>query len=42
MMGIILFVVFLVIDYFLMGVSLAWWVLFMRTLDKFEAKEKKI
>lgn len=38
MMGIILFMVFLVIDYFLMGFSLAGWVLFMRALDKFEAK----
>lgn len=42
MMGVVLYMVFLVIDYFLMGVSLAGWVLFMRALDKFEAKEKKI
>lgn len=41
MIGIILLVVFYVIDYFLMGFSLAGWVLFMRALDKFEAKEKK-
>lgn len=42
MIEIILIVVFYVIDYFLMGVCLAGRVLFMRALDKFEAKKKKI